>query len=249
MSHEKEKKRKKRKALKEIQTDVLEGKIWPSLEKAGLPRHFWPQKVGDVCRGEWGLVGVEEVRKNIMTPMWHVTYTVQNPFTEEQCPYEVKYSGGAVAVVIVNKKHILLTNKHRFPIGVWQREFPQSFTEDPEPSEQQLQELQDKKLQWLIEAAESYSWSHLGFVHEESGTMNTRSQIYCVEVEVTEEAYEEAILKWNNGEKQTRRSPLQFQLVEPEEIEERIDEGKISSLLLIGAWYKALRCGKIPFAT
>lgn len=236
---------KKSAALARQKEEVLEREIWPALKEAGVPEWFWPKKVGDALRGEWSLVRVLEVLKNTVTPMWHVTYLVQNPFTGEQNPYTVRYSNGAVAVVLVNGTHLLLTNQHRAPVGIWQKEFPQSFTENLGPSEEQFAELRQKKLYWLLDAAECVAVEHLGSFFDDPGTRNTKTQVYFVKVEISEEKYEAALLQKNGGRKQTGRSSFQFHLFTPKEVEENIDRSAFSSMILISAWYLALRRGKI----
>lgn len=242
-----EKQSKKAAALSRQKEEILEKEIWPALKNAGVPGWFWPKKVGDAVRGEWSLVKVLEVQKNTETPMWHVTYLVSNPFTGQQNNYTVRYSSGAVAVVLINGKDLLLTNQHRFPLGIWQKEFPQSFTENPGPGDEQFEELKKKKLEWLIAAADKVSVENIGSFYDDPGTRSTKTQVYYVEVEIGEEAYEQALLAKNGRIKQTGRMPFQFHRFTKDAVQERIDQGAFSSLILLGAWYLALRRGKINF--
>lgn len=233
-------------ALERLRVEVLEGKIYPALEEAGLPKHFWPRKVGDVFGGEWVFHAVDSVMKNQKVPMWHVTYIMRDPHTEEFCPYTIRYSCGAIAVVRVNGQY-LITTQHRPTNDRWVVEFPKCFTERQGPSEEQYLEIQQKKFQWLVDVATKVEWKFLDFFHTDPGTDWTTTEVYSVDIEIDEEKLRKALKFAGKNKRQTRKTAMRYDLMSAEKIQQKIENGVLTSLLMREPWTIAMRNNFTPF--
>lgn len=235
----------RQKKLKQLHKEVFGEEIHPKLQEAGVEECFWPQRVGG--KGEWKFAGIEEIRSNPHVTMHHIRYRLENPATGKEHQFEIRYSNGAVAVVLINGRDLLFTRQHRPSIEKWFDEFPQSFTDDPGPGNDQFDELSSKKLYWLLGRADSWECEHLGHFHDDPGTRATCTQVYFVSVSISDESYEEALRAYHGGEEQRSRTPFQFKRFSVADVDQALDEGKLSSLILMGSWMLALRKGKISF--
>lgn len=219
--------------------------IYEKLKKFGVQPCFWPTSTGG--KGEWKFRGLKEVRSNPWVTMHHVTYVLEHPETNKEHTFEIRYSNGAVAIVLINEEDLLFTRQHRPSIHRWCDEFPQSFTDDPGPGEDQFNELSSKKLSWLLDYADQWECEHLGHFYDDPGTRSTCTQVYFVSVRISDMGYDKALRAFHGGKEQRSRTAFQFKRYSLQRVDTALDEGKLSSLILHGALSLATRKGKISF--
>lgn len=228
--------------LRQKRKETLVGQIHKALQQHGVPQYFWPQHIGDLRNGEMEFLELVSITSNPCVPMWHITYLLQHPETQRVHTFTVRYSNGAVAVARIHWTKtpsrppvFVPTRQYRPCTGGWELEFPQAFTKAPGPGERQFQELAAKKLVWLINHSEQWEKHRVGSFKDDPGTRSTQTQVYTVDLWMTEQQFQNALRAMHDGEKQTRKNALQLTTMTYEEVEHGIDHGGLDSLILIGA--------------